>query len=693
MINNANVSDDEEIFYGKYEYNDTLIIDAGTHKCKAGFKNKDPQIMFKTKLYKIKNDFFLNNKPQSSRRSMFDRDVIINCEILEATVDFIFEYLLFNNCTGQLTSQHITNDYSRRSDERRKRRKSENSYLFHDNNGSVKVDVPENLILTLVLDTPKFFKAQLLAMLFEVYGFKKIQFGFDCFYSYLFNIKKDLRANSMNGIDYDLAISLSNMNIFVLLISDEMIIRYWKIPYGAHLAAEYLQAMIQHKYHNMQIKLPRKECQELLKFVNVAEKNYNEGIMKIYDQMKLGYFEYILPTKILYMDEQIEPKKKVIKREKLVKNSQTKISQKDNITDSFENDKLIDPDETKEQSDMDLYKIKEQGDMDKYKTKEQGDIDLYKQEESAITSDLQDNMQPKISTEGMTENEKMYFLLEIEDSLLTKEQLKEKRRFKIIYYSSIFRYKQKIEKEIKKLLLNIEHDEEELEKLIDMSKYLEKIKNRYTKTTRELKIRENTKRALNNKKSKENMIIMKVNNGLTLYHDEENVYKNMKGLEDEEMEKILSSELQKCISILNIYDPNFLIETSPISLTRNEHYDIGGVNIDLELLKIGEIIFEPGLIGIKQPGLSEIFDFIRELKIRNILLTGGFSQIKNLELRIENEMNQKNIYNSFVISHAENPHLDSFKGACLCDAFPIFTLNEFLEIGAEKLIEKYDNFC
>ncbi|KAM0675094.1 Actin- protein 5 [Gurleya vavrai] len=289
----------------------------------------------------------------------------------------------------------------------------------------------------------------------------------------------------------------------------------------------------------------------------------------------------------------------------------------------------------------------------------------------------------------MSEREKIYFYMNIPDDKLSPEKLKEKRKYKMIFYSTLYRFKQRIEKQLKKIILNIENLEEEYEKTENIDKYLDKIKEKLKKVKKEIKTRERIKRDVKNKRSKEFMVLQNVNHGKMLLEEDENILKSIEEANDEEIDLILGMDYQKYYNIINAYDPDFLIDLNPINVMKN---DFTNFNADLELLKVSEILFEPSIIGIQQPGLKEIFNELRNERIKNVLICGGFANIKNLKERIEQELKYCLFYNEFNIKIADDLVFDQFEGAKFCDAFKTFSIEEFNNFGIEQLLKDENVF-
>ncbi|KAM0678122.1 Nuclear actin-protein involved in chromatin remodeling [Binucleata daphniae] len=663
-----------EIIHNPCQPTAKLFIDCGTHTLKAGFikdssninekhnkrrqiefkHNSEPNIVFRNKMYKYKQNFTLISDPQTSFRTLFEKDVIINIEVLEATLDIAFEYLYKNSKNYKI----------------------------------------EEIIFVTVIDIPKMFLESILRLFFEVYEVKKVQIGVDAYYSYLWNVcdtKKGMIGNkkeknedtndhckNQEDSTSDLVISFSHSNTIVYLIRNEKIIKYYKLPYGSSLATEYLQQLVNSKYNECNYKMTIKEAEYLTQFLRVSL-DYKKESYEIYKQQENGEYKISITSKSIQQLQQslLEKPKKTNQFGK----DKVKESTQQQMQETNKNSKVGSESVKRKKEDTEYNDEKTDESNDGNVDDDNVDDDNGNNSDTHATdiNDDENNEDSNIQVTDIEEcvkNEEsgqeeipLAILLETPDNKLTPKQIKEKRRQKMIFFSSIYRYKQKIEKELKKIKINIDHMEETLEKTKDIFSYINKIKERYAKVKKDLKTRERIKRNLRNKKSQEYDILTQFNNGYKLNKIDEETLRLIEETEDEEMGNILLAEYQKYYETLITYCADYLNETNAVSVLKGSLFNL---NIDVEVLRVTEVFFEPSLCGMTQPGLREIFEEFKKERIKNVLLTGGFSKIENLKERITNELVDILYYKDINVISAEDSIYDLFYSAQFTDAFKIY---------------------
>ncbi|MGL6009205.1 MAG: hypothetical protein ACRC1D_07100, partial [Culicoidibacterales bacterium] len=76
---------------------------------------------------------------------------------------------------------------------------------------------------------------------------------------------------------------------------------------------------------------------------------------------------------------------------------------------------------------------------------------------------------------------------------------------------------------------------------------------------------------------------------------------------------------------------------------------------------------------------------------KNIFVSGGFSNIKNLEKRIVFEAQPFCFVDQPVnVMFAKDAIYDAFYGANLSHLFPTFDSDEFQEVGVERIVQRFE---
>ncbi|KAI9267470.1 hypothetical protein BY458DRAFT_437209 [Sporodiniella umbellata] len=125
------------------------------------------------------------------------------------------------------------------------------------------------------------------------------------------------------------------------------------------------------------------------------------------------------------------------------------------------------------------------------------------------------------------------------------------------------------------------------------------------------------------------------------------------------------------------------------------------LHVNVERIRVPEVLFQPSIIGLDQAGLIEsvndivkTFDISQREKImQNIFITGGYSKISGLSNRVSSSL--KSIYptnTAIRVRKANDSRLDAWRGAAMFgndtlnkDSF--ITRQEYDEYGSEYLKE------
>jgi len=163
--------------------------------------------------------------------------------------------------------------------------------------------------------------------------------------------------------------------------------------------------------------------------------------------------------------------------------------------------------------------------------------------------------------------------------------------------------------------------------------------------------------------------------------------------EDEEETTLLNDYEQQLLK----YDPNFLEEHTMNAYTPKNsflHYYTNGLgpydpavgllleqtyqlHVNVERIRVPEILFQPGIIGLDQTGLVETIQDVlkrfdaqaRQRLVENILVTGGMAQIPGLIDRLDNSIRSilpfsqgKKLYQ---VRSAQHCLVDAWRGAAM----------------------------
>ncbi|KAM0672455.1 Actin- protein 5 [Ordospora colligata] len=279
-------------------------------------------------------------------------------------------------------------------------------------------------------------------------------------------------------------------------------------------------------------------------------------------------------------------------------------------------------------------------------------------------------------------------LLNTIDSELNDEEIREKKRQRILYHSALHRVKSRAEKCLEKLKMCMSLTEEKIERMSDPAGFINAKKAEFQRLKRELELRGKTRRDVKNRKTYEFQVRFK--EGL-LTDDEKLLIAKIKDAEDMDQEVRLIDSLRMLASQIKELDPYFEPFTADVVDILNG-YSIGRMCVNIDLMRIPEIFFLPSIIGLDQMGLTEIMENVsRKYNTRKVLLTGGFSQIEGIGDRIQIEMSSVSVVGDVQVIMAADPVNDAFKGATMCNMFPVYTIDQYHNMGAEEMIRSMNS--
>lgn len=125
------------------------------------------------------------------------------------------------------------------------------------------------------------------------------------------------------------------------------------------------------------------------------------------------------------------------------------------------------------------------------------------------------------------------------------------------------------------------------------------------------------------------------------------------------------------------------------------------IHLNVERIRVPEVVFQPAIAGLDQAGLIEIAaDIInqrltsvqdRNTVLKDIFLTGGNTLFHGFQQRLTSNLRTVlPVESAMVVRQADNPVLDAWKGATQWSREPDFrdssvTREEYLEKGADYL--------
>jgi actin-related protein 5 len=338
-----------------------------------------------------------------------------------------------------------------------------------------------------------------------------------------------------------------------------------------------------------------------------------------------------------------------------------------------------------------------------------------------------------------------YPLLDVPDDQLDAEGLKQKRQQRLNKAGYDARMRTKADKETERLRLEEIQLADDEQRIKNFDGWLEQKRHTRNELMERLKLQRRLKAELNDRKSLASQMRMKsianlasdTPNGKKRRKNDDdmfgandadwNIYKDIgtskEGAEfdSEDDEERTIEALRKLEGVLLLHDAAFdesqLVDaekdpskslihaflrgaTGPFD--HNDPAQLHQLHLNVERIRVPEVLFSPGIAGVDQAGLIEIASGImhrsghQEQLIKDIFLTGGFASLEGLDTRIEREMRAVLPAGSDLrVRKAEDVKLDAWRGAAKWiremnrdgKSKNLLTKKQWEECGGEYLIE------
>lgn len=332
--------------------------------------------------------------------------------------------------------------------------------------------------------------------------------------------------------------------------------------------------------------------------------------------------------------------------------------------------------------------------------------------------------------------EERYPLINIPNSMLTTEQIKEKKRQVFLKTTSEGRAKAKQKRQEEELQRERENQQDEERRLENPELYLEQLRAKQAELAAKVEQRKRLKTSALSRANNMGNIIGGVGRGERLnaaqrermrllttaafdrgkgedtfgMKDEDwQLYKKMsKDNDDDEGPDEGEAELARINARLQEIDPTFTFASNDPMATQpavevQQHHQLTAedfrITLGVERFRCPEILFQPQMIGVDQCGIDEMIGIsVRRLpsncadEIVNgtILLTGGSSLFPGFDARLQAEVQKTRPLGSTVkLVRAADPMLDAWHGASNYAVSPLFTKYSF---SREDFLEKGEDW-
>ncbi|KAK5814911.1 chromatin remodeling complex subunit [Linnemannia elongata] len=658
-----------------------LVIDNGSWQCRAGWATEDrPRLVFDNQMAKFRdrkantsnqyigNDVYADVLARSNARSAFDGPVMCNPEIMEAVLDYIFIKL------------------------------------------GIDADrIAHPLVMTEPVCVPHYNRNLMSELLFESYQVPSVTYGIDSLFS--------LYANGPEQSKDGIVMSAGHHYTHMIPVSQGKVhLEHAKrISYGGDPASEYMLKLMQMKYPTFPMKMTTTQSESLLINHCYVAKDYLGELVSYEDpevfKTKDRVIQFPFTAPVIEEKSEEEQARLAAKRKEQGRRLQEQAA-KARLEKLIQREQELEQYNGLKNSKTTLKKAEWTEQLKSMGFKEEADLDAaIKTTDAAIRRARNKEL-------GIEEEEKeppTFPLVDIPDEELSELDRKEKKKQRLLKASHDARMRAKAAKAEETAYQEAlaRQDAERREK--EPQKWLEEIHAKRKDLVDKIKAKKQLREQLSDRRSHASQLRMKSIAALasdapppkrrrkgqdedTFGQDDEDwmVYREISREDDSEDEEE-ANQLNEYEQQLLKYDPEFLHEHTMNAYTPKNsflHYYTNGLgpydpavglsldqtyqlHLNVERIRVPEVLFQPGIIGLDQTGLVETMQDIlkrfdkqaRDRMVQNILVTGGMAQVPGLIDRLDQSVrsilpfspDQKN----YSVRKAQNCLLDGWRGAAM----------------------------
>jgi actin-related protein 5 len=569
-------------------------------------------------------------------------------------------------------------------------------------------------------------------IIFECYSAPSLAYGIDSLFSYDYN-------NGKTGLV--VSSSHSSTHLIPILNSKAILTQATRLNWGASQSAEYLLKLIRLKYPTFPGKINSSQTEYMIRDHCYVSKDYDQELSTYLDWTGLEDRDHVLQypytEEVIIQKSEEELARIAAKRqesgrrlqEQAAKTRLEKLIRKEQELDYYRDlqGKLGTESKKEIKRLLEAEELKDEAALDKV-IKE-----LDKAIRKARTKDIGGPEVEEVAEEPD------FGLLDVPDDQLDEAGIKAKRHQRLMKSNHEARARAKAEKEKEKARVAEEQRLDEEKRENDLEGWLQERRNARADLIQKMKDRERLKADLGNRKSLASQIRMKSianlasdnptkkrrrggdDDNFGANDDDWGVYRQIavgEGSDDEE-EEDLGTSLKMLEADLLKYDPDFTDQHTldaqtdwtkslvhaflrgPRPFDPKSQAEAHQIHLNVERIRVPEVIFQPSIAGLDQAGIVEIAADIlthrlngiapQDEFLKDIFLTGGSSLFQNFDERLRDGLRASLPADSpLVIRRAKDGVLDAWKGAAKWAGGSSWktaavTREEYLEKGAEYL--------
>lgn len=573
-------------------------------------------------------------------------------------------------------------------------------------------------------------------ILFECYGAPSVAYGVDSLFSYSYN-------GGRSGLIVDS--SYTSTHLIPVVDTKPLLSQATRLNWGRFQSAQYLLKLLRLKYPSFPGKISDTQAEDLVREHCYVSQDYEEELSRYLDWTGLEdrdhiiqapFTEQIIPQKTEEELAIAAEKRKESGRRLQAQAAKMRLEKLKKKEEEFEYYVQLQTQLQEIPTKKEKARVLESNDFD-----DEGQLDkrvreLEKSIKKTRNKDLGDD------AEEEQQEEPTFPLLEIPDDQLDEEGIKQKRQQRLMKSNYDARLRARVEKEAEKARQAEEQRLDDERREADPEGWIGERRIARQAIVQKIKDRERLKAELGNRKSLANQMRMKSIANLasdapskkrrrgggdddTFGADDADwgVYRTIatgEGSDDEE-EEDLSKALKDIEGQLLQHDPNFTEDSTreaqtdwtksvlhsffhgPYPYDPESQREAHQLHLNVERIRVPEVVFQPSIAGLDQAGIVEIASTIlterlatnprRDDVLNNIFLTGGNTLFRGFEERLRNELRAVlPAEQSIKVSRAKDCVLDGWRGAAQWGARKenrrhFITKAEWAEKGGEYIKE------
>ncbi|KAI9106267.1 hypothetical protein DFS34DRAFT_699834 [Phlyctochytrium arcticum] len=663
--------------YGAFRGSETaIVIDNGSSHLRAGWAgDSSPRRMFsfssiqfdnfiakfKSKalgdVQLVGNDVYTGNI-KSNSKTMFDGGAVTNSGTLEHTLDYVF------------TKLGIDSDG-----------------VYHP------------VVMTEALCTPLYSRKLTSELLFEGYSVPSAAYGVDSLFSYY-----------ANGGSFDAGMVVSSgqysTSVIPVLGGRGVLEHCQRIPYGGQQMAEYLLKLLQYKYASFPHRVSLDQAQDLVRQHCFVSMDYLSDLRTISTPERLGKFDRVVQFSYPEVSQEKQTQEDM---DRLTEKRREQGRKLQEMAARNREKKL----EREEATLVELQNLQDAKSLDSKvfsaRMREAGfasesELDSAVKASKTIIRRIQNKMQ------GIEEVEEKtiptFPLVDIPDAELSADQIKEKRKQRLLKAGWDANERKRKEKEDQKARQEERERHEAERREHDMDGWLAETRTRRVELLEKIRLKLRKKAQLTDRRSRESQMRMKNIASLAAEEapakrkrggggedtfgandDDWGIYREISRDDDSDDDE--ATALGKLDDLLLTYDPGFVPENpfdeKPFQNTVIYRLAYGSsraeasdpivqnqIRLNVERIRVPEVMFQPSIVGLDQAGIVETFGEImkrftaeqQRRMVQSTLITGGNTLFANFDERIRQDVRALRPFQSpMSIRMASNPLLDAWRGA------------------------------